>query len=88
MKKEVIEIEVKWNGKDEVKTNLKDIGSVIQEQKDITIEFEKELRRLEEQLSKTSKGNLAAQKSIKGQIDNVKDALKDQRIALKDLGNQ
>ena len=88
MKKEVIEIEVKWNGKDEVKTNLKDIGSVIQEQKDITIEFEKELRRLEEQLSKTSKGNLATQKSIKGQIDNVKDALKDQRIALKDLGNQ
>ncbi|NQW36885.1 MAG: hypothetical protein HQ471_07770, partial [Flavobacteriales bacterium] len=80
-------ITIKVNNEGAVKST-KDLSGVIQEQKDITIEFEKELRRLELQLAKTSKGNLQAQKSIKGQIDNVKDALKDQRIALKDLGNQ
>ena len=70
------------------KKEFKDLGGVIQEQKDITIEFEKELRALESQLANTSKGSLAAQKALKDQISTLKNALKDQRISLKDLNNE
>ena len=80
-----IKINVELGG---AKKNFKDLTATIQEQKDITIEFEKELRRLETQLANTSKGSLAAQSSIKGQIVNIKDALKDQRLSLKDLNNE
>ena len=80
-----IKINVEVGG---AKKNFKDLTATIQEQKDITIEFEKELRRLETQLANTSKGSLAAQTSIKGQIVNIKDALKDQRLSLKDLNNE
>uniref|UniRef100_UPI002633D555 hypothetical protein n=1 Tax=uncultured Lutibacter sp. TaxID=437739 RepID=UPI002633D555 len=64
------------------------LGNVIQEQKDITIEFEKELRSLEAQLKNTSKGNLQAQKSLKSNISNIKEALKDQKLAVRDLSNE
>jgi hypothetical protein len=80
-----IKINVEVGG---AKKNFKDLTATIQEQKDITIEFEKELRRLETQLANTSKGSLAAQSSIKGQIVNIKDALKDQQLSLKDLNNE
>lgn len=65
-----------------------DLGNVIREQKSITIEFEKELRRLELQLRNTSKANLPAQKILKEKILDIKDALKDQRISLKELKNE
>tara|TARA_R110000772_G_scaffold37589_3_gene89199 strand:- start:8779 stop:10479 length:1701 start_codon:yes stop_codon:yes gene_type:complete len=68
--------------------DIGDYGSVIQEQKDITIEFEKELKRLQNQLANTSKGNLSQQKSLKTGINNLKVAIGDQRLALKDLNNQ
>jgi hypothetical protein len=73
---------------DKFANTISDYGSVIQEQKDITIEFEKELRRLETALKNTSKGNLAQQKSLKDGITNIKAAIGDQRLALKDLNNQ
>jgi len=64
------------------------LGDTIQEQKDITIEFEKELHRLEQQLLNTSKGNLAQQKATKDRIVSLKGALKDQRLSLKELNNE
>ena len=64
------------------------LGTTIQEQKDITIEFEKELHRLEQQLLSISKGNLAQQKATKDRIVSLKAALKDQRLSLKELNNE
>lgn len=83
--KQVIEIEVEAGS---AKTNLKDIGAVIQEQKDITIEFEKELRNLEVQLANTSSSNMGKQKVLKTRVTDLKDALKDQRLSLKELNNE
>jgi hypothetical protein len=68
--------------------NIGDYGRIIQEQKDITIEFEKELRVLQTQLKNTSKGNLSQQTALKSGITNLKGAIGEQRIALKDLNNQ
>ena len=65
-----------------------DLGGVIQEQKDITIEFEKELRSLETQLNNSSKANLSQQKNLKDRIGGLKEAIKDQKLAVKDLTNQ
>ena len=65
-----------------------DLGGVIQEQKDITIEFEKELRSLETQLTNSSKANLSQQKNLKDRIGGLKEAIKDQKLAVKDLTNQ
>ena len=72
----------------EAQKNMKGFTSTIQEQKDITLEFERELVRLEEQLRNTSKGSLSAQKQIKDQITQVKAALKDQRLSLRELNNE
>jgi hypothetical protein len=68
--------------------NTTDLTGTIQEQKDITLEFERELRRLEEQLGRTSKSNLTAQKQIKDQMLQVKSALKDQKLSLRELNNE
>ena len=57
-------IEIKGNT-EQAKKSFKDLGGVIQDQKDITIEFEQELVKLEKQLNETSKSNLPAQKSLK-----------------------
>ena len=65
-----------------------DLGSVIQEQRDIAIEFEKELVELERELSNTSKTNLAGQKELKDRIIQLKEALKDQKVSIKDLNNE
>ena len=80
-------INIKVNSKGAQK-DLDSLGKTIQEQKDITLEFEKELVRLENQLASTSKGNLAQQKITKDRIVDLKGALKDQRISLKELNNE
>lgn len=64
------------------------LTDTIQEQKDITIEFEKELLKLERQLKETPKTALSAQKNLKTSIGEVKDAIKEQRIVLKELNNE
>ena len=65
------------------------MGKTIQEQKDITIEFEEELVRLEKQLKETGKASFSPQKaSLKKQIDSIKDSIKDQRVSLKNLNNE
>lgn len=82
-KKVVIEIESK--GGNQVVKSLELITEEIKEQKEITVEFEKELLKLEQQLKNTPKNSLAEQKALKTQITNLKDAIKDQRVSLKDL---
>jgi hypothetical protein len=82
MKTEVIKIEVNTA---EAKKGFEDINSVIKEQKQITIEFKKELIELERQLRNTPKNALAAQKQLKDRIVGLKDAIKDQNISLQEL---
>ena len=61
------EIEVTVNYKEAQKA-FKTIEEEILLQKQITIEFRRELAKLEEQLAKTPKTQLAAQKDLKTQI--------------------
>ena len=68
--------------------SFESLGKTIQEQIDITIEFEKELQDLEQQLKDTPKGSLAAQKELKDRITGLKGALDDQKVSLKSLNNE
>lgn len=83
-----IDIVVNDKGAVEATKALQSITDEIQEQKDITIEFQKELVRLEKQLKDTPKNALADQKRLKDQIVQLKDAIKENGVAVKDLTNQ
>ena len=80
----IITIELEAKTKDAQK-QLELVTKEIQEQKEITIEFEKELTKLEQQLKATPKGAIQQQKALKTEISNLKDAIKDQRVSLKEL---
>jgi len=80
----VITIELEAKTKDAQK-QLELVTKEIQEQKEQTIEFEKELIKLEQQLKATPKGAIRQQKALKNEITNLKDAIKDQRVGLKEL---
>jgi hypothetical protein len=80
----IITIELEAKTKDAQK-QLELVTKEIQEQKEITIEFEKELTKLEQQLKATPKGAIQQQKALKNEISNLKDAIKDQRVSLKEL---
>jgi hypothetical protein len=72
----------------ELNKQLEDLGTNIQEQKDILIEFEKELLDLDKIQASTSKTELARQTELKDKQDELKVAIKDQRLAIKDLTNE
>lgn len=80
-------IEIKVEAGDAVK-QLDNINNELLEQKKITIELERELEKLEQQLKDTPKNALSAQKQLRDQIDHVKTALKDQRTSVRELGVQ
>jgi hypothetical protein len=80
----VVTIELRAETKD-AQRELDLITKEIREQKEITIEFEKELLKLEQQLKRTPKNALGQQRKLRSEISKVKDALKDQRIGLKEL---
>jgi hypothetical protein len=80
----VVTIELRAETKD-AQRELDLITQEIREQKEITIEFEKELLKLEQQLKRTPKNALGQQRRLRTEITKVKDALKDQRIGLKEL---
>ena len=81
-------IEIKGNTKEAQKAFI-DLGKTIQEQKDITIEFEQELRDLEKQLKDTGKADWNPKGDlIRKKIVDIKDAIKDQKVSLKDLRNE
>jgi uncharacterized protein (DUF2141 family) len=70
----------------QAKKSTKELTDEISEQKKILIELEKELHKVDVALKNTSKGNLSAQKSLRDQSTHLKDSIKDQKIALKELG--
>ena len=80
----VITIELEAKTKDAQK-QLELVTKEIQFQKEQTIEFEKELLKLEQQLKATPKGAIRQQKALRTEITNLKDAIKDQRVGLKEL---
>jgi hypothetical protein len=86
----MIEEEIKITGNtSEAQKSFEDLGKVIAEQKQITIEFEKELLDLEQQLVATGNADWNPKgDALKKKIVGIKDAIKDQRIALKDLNGQ
>ena len=72
----------------ELNKQLQDLGTNIQEQKDILIEFEKELLDLDKIQAQTSSTELARQTELKDKQDELKVAIKDQKLAIKDLTNE
>ena len=86
----MIEEEIKITGNtSEAQKSFEDLGKVIAEQKQITIEFEKELLDLEQQLVATGNADWNPKgDALKKKIVGIKEAIKDQRIALKDLNGQ
>lgn len=80
--KKVIILDVETSGAVEGFDNLND---VILQQKQITIEFKKELLLLEEQLKKTPANALGEQKNLKDRIDGLKTSIKDQGLAVQEL---
>ena len=86
----MIEEEIKITGNtSEAQKSFEDLGKIIAEQKQITIEFEKELLDLERQLVATGNADWNPKgDALKKKIVGIKEAIKDQRIALKDLNGQ
>ena len=68
--------------------SFKELTDTILEQKRITIELEEELLRLKRIQEDIPKTQLAARQKVQASIDRVSDALREQRIALKDLNLQ
>lgn len=79
---EVVRLEIQTQ---QAKQNMDSLTATINEQKLITIELERELKRLEQALRDTPKNALAAQRDLNQQINHVKDSISDQRLSLKEL---
>lgn len=90
-KKIALDLEIKLKSGEitlgELNKQLELLGGTIQEQKDILIEFERELLKLESIQSKTSKTDLTRQKQLKDQRGRLTAAIKDQRLSIKELKN-
>ena len=84
MASEQVAIEVIASTK-QAKENLKELAKSLEASKDHVFGLEKELNGLEKQLSKTSKTQLAAQKDLKDKIDKTKNAIKEEKFAIKDI---
>lgn len=86
----MIEEEIKITGNtSDAQKSFEDLGKIIEEQKQITVEFEKELIDLEQQLVATGNADWNPKgDALKKKIVGIKEAIKDQRIALKDLNGQ
>lgn len=69
----------------ELNKQLENLGLTIEEQKEILVEFERELLELEAIQSKTSKTELARQASLKTKTEQLKGAIKDQKLSIKEL---
>jgi len=69
----------------DAEANLKQLNSTLKEQNEILIILEKELLKVQETQSKTSKLNLEGQRRLTKQADFLKNSIKDQKIGLKSL---
>jgi hypothetical protein len=66
----------------------KELSSTIEEQKDILIEFQQQLVAAQRAEANGDKAKLGRQKILKDRTQALKDAIRDQRVALQDLNNQ
>tara|TARA_R110000772_G_C13310212_1_gene439974 strand:- start:18263 stop:20023 length:1761 start_codon:yes stop_codon:yes gene_type:complete len=74
---------------DQAQQSFDELGRTIQEQTDITIQFEKELQDLEQQLKDTGDASFNPKRAeLTKQVDKLKTAIKGQKVALKDLNNE
>jgi hypothetical protein len=91
-KKIALELEVNIKKGDmtlgELNSQLENLGGTIQEQKDILIEFERELLELQAIQSQTAKNDFARQTQLKEKSDELKGAIKDQRLSIRELSNE
>ena len=68
--------------------DLEEISVLLEEQKELTIEFQKELSELERKRATSNKGNLAQQREINKAIAQTKAQIKDAQLGVKDYSNQ
>jgi len=72
----------------ELNSQFENLGDTIQEQKEILLEFERELLELQAIQSQTSKTDLARQTQLREKSDELKGAIKDQRLSIRELSNE
>lgn len=68
--------------------DLEEVSVLLEEQKELTIEFQKELSELERKRATSNKGNLAQQREINKAISQTKAQIKDAQLGVKDYSNQ
>jgi hypothetical protein len=73
---------------DELNNQFKQIGETIEDQKDILIEFERELLEIQKLQSKTLSSEYGKQAILTGKENKLKEAIQDQKISLKELNNE
>ena len=81
---EVKEFELKISTK-QAQENVDELNKSLEAQVDLIDEIEKELSGYEKKLTKTSKTNLAARKSLNDKIKQTKERLKEEKVGLKDV---
>jgi len=72
----------------EANKNLEKLNATILEQKEILVELERELYKVESAQKETSKTNLSAQKSLRDEAEHLTSSIQDQRLSLKELNVQ
>ena len=80
-------IELKARTK-QAEKDLEEVSVLLEEQKELTIEFQKELAELERKRATSNKGNLAQQRSLNKAIAETKAQIKDAQLGVKDYSNQ
>lgn len=68
--------------------DLEEISVLLEEQKELTIEFQKELAELEKKRASGNKGNLAQQRALNKAIEQTKAQIKDAQLGVKDYSQQ
>ena len=68
--------------------NLSEVNNQLNIQRKVLIDLEKELLKTESTQKSTSKTNLTAQKELTDKIKNLKNEIKLENLALKDLNQQ
>ena len=72
----------------ELNSQFQQIGDTVQEQKDILIEFKKELLEVEKIRASTSATNFGRISNLKDRETQLKNAISDQRVSLEGLNNE
>ena len=72
-------------GSGQLRQKIKQVSDTIDEQKNITREFQAELEKLRQKRDTMSKMDIQGQKAVKKEIEATKTALKDQSLAVSQL---